>query len=400
MKAYPPINTTSSSINLVVGAGNLPNITNLPFGNGTNVTRGRAAPNQVADEETFWSAVGLYYRFGQKVVDAGGFVFGYIYPRGNGTFTFSSSQDMVGMTPQEAHEFMQPLYDGLRELGINLTSPVPRSSSRYGRGGRSGGGDQPNQTRYRSRLLPRRNWLDDDLWNQTMRAIRRSIEEAGPAYNFHHTMAAPTSKVAGWPGVDSAVNPAWRNNVMHAMLMEKQALGLTAEQARAKDQQAKKLTDYWRAVSPGSGAYMNEGDPAEPNWQQSFYGGLYPRLLEIKKLWDPWGLFWASTTVGSEAWEVRTEDGYPHSQNGWLCRVPGLSSEEEEEEAENETPVGDSGKSTGGSGAGGSGEYEEGEDGEWDGEDDEGDYEYGDGGAWDEDEEEDGDGGGWGGWGN
>src|SRR6187551_1099711 len=129
MKAYPPMNTTGSSVSLSVGASNLPNMTNFPSGNGTNSTRGRTAPNQVADEETFWSAVGLYYRFGQKIVDAGGYVFGYIYPRGNGTFSFSSSQDMVGMTPQEAHEFMQPLYDGFKDLGINLTNPAPRSSS-------------------------------------------------------------------------------------------------------------------------------------------------------------------------------------------------------------------------------------------------------------------------------
>ena len=348
MKAYPPLNTTGSSVSLSVGASNLPNMTNFPSGNGTDSTRGRTAPNQVADEETFWSAVGLYYRFGQKIVDAGGYVFGYIYPRGNGTYTLSSSHDMVGMTPQEAHDFMQPLYDGFKALGINITNPPPRSSNRYGRGGRTGSGDQPNQERYRSRLFPRRNWLDDTLWNQTIGALRKSIEEAGPSYTFHGTMAAATSKVAGWPGVESAVNPAWRNGVLHAMLMEKQALGLTADQARAKDLQAKKLTDYWRAVTPGSGAYMNEGDPAEPNWQQSFYGGLYPRLLEIKKLWDPWGLFWASTTVGSEAWEVRVEDGYPHSQNGKLCRVPGFPTEEEE--GDDKTPVGDSGKpNTGGS---------------------------------------------------
>jgi len=341
----------------------------VPFGNfnGTNMTRGRSAPNQVADKETFWTAVGLYYRFGQKIVDAGGYVFGYIYPRGNGTFTFSSSHDMVGMTPQEAHAFMQPLYNAFQDLGVNITNPLPRGATRYGRGGRTGGGDQPNQTRYRSRLIPRRNWLDDGLWNQTVQAIRTSVEEAGPAYNFHGIMTAATTKVAGWPGVDSAVNPAWRNGLLHAMLMEKQALNLTAEQAKQKDQQAKRLTDYWRVVSPASGAYMNEGDPAEPNWQQSFYGGLYPRLLEIKRLWDPWGLFWAPTTVGSEVWEVAVADGYPHSQNGRLCRVPGLPVEDEDND---EPPVGDSGSSSPGSGDGDDGEYEQGEDGEWEGEDD------------------------------
>jgi hypothetical protein len=72
---------------------------------------------------------------------------------------------------------------------------------------------------------------------------------------------------------------------------------------------------------PDAGAYMNEGDPAEPDWQWRFYGFHYRRLVGIKMRWDPWGVFWARTTVGSEEWEVVTLDGYPAGQNGRLCRV-------------------------------------------------------------------------------
>lgn len=50
---------------------------------------------------------------------------------------------------------------------------------------------------------------------------------------------------------------------------------------------------------------MGEADPAEPNWQQSFNGSDYDRLLEIEQQCDSWGLFWAQTAVGSESWEVR-----------------------------------------------------------------------------------------------
>ncbi len=35
--------------------------------------------------------------------------------------------------------------------------------------------------------------------------------------------------------------------------------------------------------------------------QQSFYGDKCERLLEIKRKWDPWGLFWAPTTVSSSS---------------------------------------------------------------------------------------------------
>jgi hypothetical protein len=42
-----------------------------------------------------------------------------------------------------------------------------------------------------------------------------------------------------------------------------------------------------RAATPGAGRYINEGDVSEPNWQQSFFGDKYQKLLEIKKKRGP-----------------------------------------------------------------------------------------------------------------
>lgn len=108
---------------------------------------------------------------------------------------------------------------------------------------------------------------------------------------------------------------------MHAMLMTTQPTGLTAAEAEQEDLRIKQYMDVWRELMPESGSYMNEGDPGEPNWQHTYYGYNYPRLLDIKRDTDPWGVFWAPTTVGSEEWEVRVVDGYPNSQNGRLCRA-------------------------------------------------------------------------------
>lgn len=67
------------------------------------------------------------------------------------------------------------------------------------------------------------------------------------------------------------------------------------------------------AVTPGSGAYMNEADFLQPGFQQAFFGSKYKRLLEIKKKYDPDSLFYATKGVGSEAWTV-VEDGH-------MCRT-------------------------------------------------------------------------------
>ncbi|KAI0006746.1 hypothetical protein F4779DRAFT_629628 [Xylariaceae sp. FL0662B] len=302
MKAYPPVNMTTSSLSLAVSP--------VP-GSGS-----------VADVDTFWQGVGLYYRFSAEILDAGGYGFSYIFPMANNTFRFTTSSQFPGKTSAEVFAFMQPLYEQLASLGINATNPRNPSSRLYGSPGGRGTGDQPVNTRYRSRLLPRANWEDDELFERTVGAIRTAVE-AGFAndFHFHGTLTSPTAAVAGWPGRDAAVNPAWRSNRMHAMLMDSQPAGLTARQARDRDATMQGYMDLLRRVSPSAGSYMNEGDPGEPDWQQAFYGANYPRLLEIKRARDPWGVFWAPTTVGSEGWAVDPVDGYPNSQNGRLCQV-------------------------------------------------------------------------------
>ncbi|OTB12258.1 hypothetical protein K445DRAFT_321253 [Daldinia sp. EC12] len=300
MKAYPPVNVTSTSLSLTLS----------PSSNTTNPN-----PGMLTDTEQFWQGVSTYYRFAAKVLDAGGYCFSYIYPLANNSYRFTTSSSFVDLAPAAAHEFMQPLYDNLNNLGINITNPPSPFVSLYGLPS-SSNGPSPGNTRYRSRLLPRENWEDDELWNKTMKAIRTATEGGyeGDFY-FHGTLTSPTEEVAGWPGANNAVNPAWRRNRMHAMLMDQ-----TPKQSTERDAVMQGYMDLLREAAPNAGSYMNEGDPGEPNWQQAFYGDHYPRLLRIKRRRDPWGLFWAPTTVGSEGWAVRAE-GYPETQNGRLCRV-------------------------------------------------------------------------------
>ncbi|KAI4861201.1 FAD-binding domain-containing protein [Hypoxylon rubiginosum] len=300
-KAHPQVYVTNSALNLMLVP---PSDTTFP------------QPNLVTDPEIFWQGVGAYYRYLADVLDAGGYGFSYIYPMGNNSFTFTTTTRFVDFTQEAAAEFMVPLYDELRAIGLNVTNPSMVFTGPYATP-RSGGASPPSNTRYRSRLLPRENWEDDALWNQTMRAIRTATEAGfDNDFYFHGTLASPTAEVAGWPGRDNAINPAWRNNRMHAMLMDQ-----TPSQSAERDAMFSSYMDLFRAAAPNAGSYMNEGDPAEPNWQQAFYGTNYERLRRIKSERDPWGLFWAPTTPGSEAWAVSPVDGVSVSQNGRLCRT-------------------------------------------------------------------------------
>jgi hypothetical protein len=46
-----------------------------------------------------------------------------------------------------------------------------------------------------------------------------------------------------------------------------------------------------RKAFPGAGAYLNEADYLEADWQSVFWGTNYKRLQAAKALFDPLGLF-------------------------------------------------------------------------------------------------------------
>ena len=63
-------------------------------------------------------------------------------------------------------------------------------------------------------------------------------------------------------------------------------------------------------TGPNAGAYSNEADSLEDDFQNTFFGPNYPRLSAIKTKYDPTDLFIVKAGVGSERWDA---DGF--------CRV-------------------------------------------------------------------------------
>jgi FAD/FMN-containing dehydrogenase len=62
-----------------------------------------------------------------------------------------------------------------------------------------------------------------------------------------------------------------------------------------------------RVAAPDTGAYVNECDYFQDDWQRAFWGPNYLRLARIKRRYDPDGLFTVHHGVGSEAWSA---DGF------------------------------------------------------------------------------------------
>ena len=57
-----------------------------------------------------------------------------------------------------------------------------------------------------------------------------------------------------------------------------------------------------RRVVPEPASYVSESNFFEKDWQRSYWGSNYERLLAVKRQYDPDGLFFVHYGVGSDEW--------------------------------------------------------------------------------------------------
>ncbi|KAJ7507300.1 isoamyl alcohol oxidase [Mycena galericulata] len=96
----------------------------------------------------------------------------------------------------------------------------------------------------------------------------------------------------------TSVTPAWRNALWQIGGHTGWQFNATVEEIRTQFQIASNATQLLRDITPGSGAYTNEGDLYETNHEESFWGPNYPALLAIKRKYDPHSLLDCWQCVG------------------------------------------------------------------------------------------------------
>ena len=72
------------------------------------------------------------------------------------------------------------------------------------------------------------------------------------------------------------------------------------------DAVAKSMAEL-RKLAPNGGAYVSESNYFERSFGEAYWGSNYARLKEVKKKYDPEGLFFVHNGVGSEEW---SRDGF------------------------------------------------------------------------------------------
>lgn len=143
--------------------------------------------------------------------------------------------------------------------------------------------------------------------------LRQTIDKvAGVSGNpVYHTMVhhgLEVSAAGAGAGANSAVHRGWYDSVI-LDIFEKAMNGTQAsENIEAFAELRKHVAPEYRRLSPTTGVYMNEADWGNVHWQEDFYGVNWQRLSQIKAKYDPDGIFYCQTCVGSEQW-VEDEDG-------------------------------------------------------------------------------------------
>lgn len=107
------------------------------------------------------------------------------------------------------------------------------------------------------------------------------------------------------PKVDNAIHPKWRN--ASSFVITNVLVDANEPWAQRKEKEAfntNVIGKAMREAGPYGASYVNEGDLYEPDWQEAYWGDNYPRLLEVRRKWDPEGVFFAHATPGTERWSV------------------------------------------------------------------------------------------------
>ncbi|KAJ0347408.1 hypothetical protein KNSL1_006460 [Colletotrichum chrysophilum] len=112
----------------------------------------------------------------------------------------------------------------------------------------------------------------------------------------------------------SAVQPGWYDAVILDIFERPILSGELSVSSNIDlfDDIRQNVLPVYRELSPNTGTYMNEADWGDTNFQEDFYSSNWKQLIEIKTKYDPSGVFYCQTCVGSDEWKQEA--------SGALCR--------------------------------------------------------------------------------
>ncbi|CCF46322.1 isoamyl alcohol oxidase, partial [Colletotrichum higginsianum] len=242
------------------------------------------------DNAAFFEAIDAFHEELAAMVDGGSMVVYYFAA----AFFQIAPLNAFNKTADEVRTLLAPFVARLDGLGIKYTVAYSEFDSYYGH-------------------------YDQYFGPLPIGNIQVGIAHIG---SFSRSLAAKGATFIG-VGTDvgrfgnkdsNSVTPAWRSALVHATLTTVWDFEAPWEDMLAnQDLMTNVLMKEIEALTPTGGAYMNEADFQQPNFQKEFFGSNYNALLCLKQKWDPEGFFYVRNAVGSESWGV--------ANDGRMCRV-------------------------------------------------------------------------------
>ncbi|KFA79229.1 hypothetical protein S40288_02382 [Stachybotrys chartarum IBT 40288] len=256
------------------------------------------------DEDLFWEGVRIFHRYSNHLVDHGLYVYFEVFPMTLRIIPIVA----INQTKEQLDRITAPILADLTTAGVphwHLSKEFARFYDLYIDMFEDEGAEAFSLTG---------GWMfshsdveenNDEIVESFKLAISPRNDLANQGGIVGHLWHAGYNM----PVPNSATHPRFRNSTDFSIsILNVPVNSSLAQRADLQNLLTHTVDEAMRRAGPNGCAYVNEGDPYQPDWQGNFWGDIYPRLRDIKKKWDPKGLFWTIATPGSEEWEV-IEDG-------------------------------------------------------------------------------------------
>nr|UYO77191.1 FAD-dependent isoamyl alcohol dehydrogenase [Trichoderma balearicum] len=264
--------------------------------------------DSVVGNDAYWKAVGAFHALLPDFLDAGN---SFTYSIGNTSLVAYGT--MPGANLTEINRLLKPFIADLTHRNIT-PSNTPQVSPNYYTHFYTYLGPAPYGTDTynpftNSRVVPR-SLITNPTTNAVVTDMFRKIAQVDAFSPFY----CDSFNVSTQNHPDNSLHPAWRDGMILCSPAGSWDWKATAAEMAARDvYAAKTLQPLMDKATPGGLVYLNEANHLYENWKENFFGNKYKKLLSVKKKYDPEGVLYVKTGVGSDSWG---ED-----RNGRLCRA-------------------------------------------------------------------------------
>lgn len=254
-------------------------------------------------DSVLYSVIDAFHAALPAIVDSGVMI---IYFFGPGFFQVPA-MTAYGKTQDQVEAILEPFVSALAELNIDLAPTYTQFPSYFQHfqnywGPFPAGNIQVGTDLFGGRLIPRS--VLPNFSPTAQKLVELGVTFIGVGLNVSNF------------GLDNAnaVLPQWRSSIVEASLTLPYSFQVPfQDMINTQDTITNVVQPVIEAATPNAGAYMNEADFQQPDFQDVFFGVNYPRLLQIKHKYDPNSLLYARAAVGSEVWTV--------AENGRMCKT-------------------------------------------------------------------------------